>query len=148
MAGMRAVARRNRGYQILFAIGSVMLGIGLLARLSGGDDGGWIVIGTSELAWIAFCYFGSPALRWRSDSINRGPRRFAFDPDGVTCVALLSESRIRWPFYTALFESDRVFVLLRGGRACTAIPKRAFSSQTDADHFRALAARGMTASPA
>ena len=139
-AAVRAVSRRGRFFKIVGGVGAALTAVGLLATLSGGDDGGWTSIGIGLLAWLAFVYFYCPLAQWRAEALFRGPRRFTFDDDGVTCITALSETRLRWPFYTAMIETDPCYVLMRRGR-CTPIPKRAFTTIADVERFRTLVAK-------
>jgi hypothetical protein len=134
---VRAVTRRGRFFKIVAGVGAAMMAIGLLATLSGGDDGGFTTIGGCVLAWLAFIYWYCPLAQWRAESLFRGPRRFTFDDDGVGCITELSETRLRWPFYTGMLETERCYVLMRRGR-CTPIPKRSFTTPDELERFRAL----------
>lgn len=142
-AALRAVIRRRRVFKIVGAVGAAFMAIGLLATLSGGDDGGFTAIGIGVLTWLAFMYLYCPVAQWRADSIFRCPRSLTFDDDGVGCSTELSEELLRWPFYTAMIETERCYVLMRNNR-CTPVPKRAFTTPADADRFRALVARSVT----
>ena len=73
-AALRAVMRRGRPFQVIAGVGAVLTAVGLLATLSGGDDGGWTVIGGSVLAWAAFMYVYCPLAQWRNEALFRGPR--------------------------------------------------------------------------
>ena len=143
-AAVRAVSRRGRFVKVVFGVGAALVALGLLATASGGDDGGWTAIGVGVLAWLAFVYLYCPLGQWRAEALFRGPRRLTFDDDGVTCITPLSETRLLWPFYTAMIETDRCYVLMRKGRCCTPIPKRAFTTAGDADRFRTLVAGHLT----
>jgi hypothetical protein len=59
-AAHRAVMRRGRALKVIAGVGAVLMAVGLLATLSGGDDGGWTFIGGSVLAWAAFVYLYCP----------------------------------------------------------------------------------------
>jgi hypothetical protein len=144
-AAVRAVTRRGRFFKIVSGVGVAMTAIGLLATLSGGDDGGFTAIGVGVVAWLAFMYFYCPLAQWRAESLFRGPRRIILDADGVSCITALSETRLRWPFYTGVFETDRCFVLVRRNR-CTPIPKRSFTTPADVERFRDLIAGAVTPS--
>ena len=144
-AAIRAVSRRGRFFKVVGGAGAAVTAVGLLATLSGGDDGGWTAIGVGLLVWLAFVYLYCPLAQWRAEALFRGARRFMFDDDGVTCVTSLSETRLRWPFYTAMIETDRCYVLTRKGR-CTPIPKRSFTTPAALEHFRTLVARHITPS--
>ena len=97
------------------------------------------------LARLAFLYFYCRVAQWRAEALFRGPRWFTFDADGVTCITALSETRLRWPFYTGMIETDRCCVLMRRNR-CTPIPKRSFASPVDLERFRTLAVAAITPS--
>jgi hypothetical protein len=145
-SALRAVTRRSRVHRIILVVGVALTAIGVLATVSGGDDGGFTAIGVGVLAWLAFMQFYCPLAFWRADSVFRGPRRLSFDDDGVGCVTPLSEERLRWAFDTKMIETDRCYVLMRNNR-CTPIPKRAFTTPADADRFRRLAAAALPPSP-
>jgi hypothetical protein len=140
-AAVRAATRRGRFFKITLGIGGAITGVGVLATASGGNDGGFTAIGIGVLVWLAFVYLYCPLAQWRSEALFRGERQFVFDDDGVVCVTPLSETRLRWPFFTTMFETDRCFVLMRRGR-CTPIPKRAFSP-AEAERFTALVRRAL-----
>ena len=142
-AALRAVMRRSRAVKVVTGIGSVLTAVGLLATLSGGDDGGWTVIGGSVLAWVAFMYLYCPLAQWRKEALFRGPRRLTFDEYGLGCITPLSETRVRWGFFTGMIETDRCYVLLRRAQ-CTPVPKAAFRSPVDVDRFRTLVAERIT----
>lgn len=142
-AAVRAVMRRGRTFRIVFGVGAAVTAIGLLATASGGDDGGFTAIGIGVLAWLAFVHRYCPWAQWRAESLFRGQRRFTFDDEGVRCITPLSETHLRWEFYTGMIETDRCYVLMRRG-FCTPIPKAAFATPADAERFRTLAVRSLT----
>jgi hypothetical protein len=57
-------------------------------------------------------------------------------------TAETSDTRL-WSEYSALLESDKVFVLVYGQWLYTTIPKRAFSGEGDIAAFRKLASRAI-----
>jgi hypothetical protein len=83
----------------------------------------------------------SAAKAYRTTPAARGDRTFKFDDDGITIDGGLSSGRLEWPAIVRVVETRDLLLLVLGSQVAHFIPKVAFGSTDEIEHFRQLVAR-------
>lgn len=145
VAALRWEGLHNRRVRLLFGCSVfVLLCGGLLLAGDTGNSAGAFLVGAGGylVLLVGWVIVRGPQRSWRRGTGIRGPQSFVLAETGVEAHSVIAESKAKWEFYTAAYETPDAYLLRLGNRRAYYIfPKRAFPSPADEVHFRDLVAR-------
>lgn len=99
-----------------------------------------VAITLSVMSFVAFClmYLIQPHYFYRKTEKYHQRYNMLFTPEEIRFDTDTIHSHLGWSTYKSLWENGEFFYLIQQARIYAVIPKRAFSSEEDQNHFRDL----------
>jgi hypothetical protein len=127
------------------AVSATVLAVGLLVLTVGGRGDVWlgvtcVTIGLAFPLVLAFLYFILPRVLTSARPPFDSEYQLTFSDGGIHFRTTAVDSRLEWSLYRRAVVLRDFYLLyyIRGFRQFTAIPKRAFESESDRAAFEAL----------